>query len=90
MSSVENTPKWAFEKLLQSASKDNVKYSKSSENGEKSLSACLPPCLRQLLVSRKTPAKKLPCLICGKLFEMPTAFVDHSLIHLREIQVSYP
>ena len=85
MNSNKNTPKWAFDRLLQSFSKDNEKYSKSSENGDKSLH--LPPCLRQIVDGRKNPAKKIPCLICGKLFELPTAFVEHSVDHLRDIQV---
>jgi len=82
MCSNKNTPKWAFDKLLQSFSKENDKY---TENGEKSVH--LPYCLRKILDNRRNPAKKLPCLICGKLFQMPTAFVEHSVDHLREIQV---
>ena len=73
-----NTPKWAFQQLVQT-----VQSNKNRES-ETPCRQDLPPCLN---TTEQNDSKFIPCLICGKLFKSPSAIVQHSDRHIPDQKV---
>jgi hypothetical protein len=79
-----NSPKWAFEKLLESF--NSIESPKNlEENLEDKTLKSFPPCLQKSTAGNQSG--QIPCLICGRLFKTSTAIVEHSNHHLSEFKV---
>ena len=89
MAASDDRAQWAFLKLLKSSEtgKDQSSVAKDSEKETDNLN--LPSCLSQILGIRRQANNevKIPCLICGKLFQSPASILEHSQFHLSEAKV---
>ena len=88
MAASDDRAQWAFLKLLKSSESGKEQSSVAKDSEKETDNLNLPSCLSQILGIRQPNNEvKIPCLICGKLFQSPASILEHSQFHLSEAKV---
>ena len=89
MAASDNRAQWAFQKLLKSLETGKEQSSLAKDSEKETDNLPLPSCLSQILggIRQTNSEVKIPCLICGKLFQSPASILEHSQFHLSEAKV---